>query len=53
MENISAQVIYDYSNKYGRGNELKIVILLKGDNQGSIALAHNLLFYLKIKYNNI
>lgn len=30
-----------------------IVIVLKGDNQGSIALIHNLVFYSKTKQINI
>lgn len=32
---------------------INIPFLLKSDNQGSIALAHNTVFYTQIKYINI
>lgn len=36
-----------------KSNEYPIIISLKDINQGSIALAHNLVFYLRIKNINI
>lgn len=38
---------------YANGNENAIFILLKDDNQGSIALAYNLVFHFKTKHMNI
>lgn len=37
----------------GSLNKTAIVILLKGNNQGSITLAHNPVFYSETKYINI
>lgn len=37
----------------GKENKGQIVILLKGDNQGSIALAHNSVFHSKTKHIDI
>lgn len=36
-----------------RSIEYPIIIPLKGNNQGSIALVHKLIFYSRIKYINI
>lgn len=49
----SAQAIQDHSNKHEGEGELEIVISLKGDNQGSIALAHNPDFHSTIKHIDI
>lgn len=44
-QNKSTQIIQNYSNKYREGGKSEIVIPLEGDNQESIALAHNPVFY--------
>ncbi len=52
-QNKSAQAIQDYSNERGGGGESEIVMPLKGDNQGSIALAHNPVFHSRTKHIDI
>lgn len=51
-QNTSAQAIQANLSIERRGED-EIVIPLKGNNQGSIALAHNPVFYLRTKHINI
>lgn len=60
QNNTSVQSIHqDLGDERGGGNELaersesEIVVPLKGDNQGSIALAYNPVFHSRTKHINI
>ncbi len=52
-QNKSTQAIQDHSNEHRGGGELEIIMPLKGDNQGSIALIHNPVFHSRTKHINI